>query len=122
MAFISQPLAGATEYDGLAGSGLLEFDLSAFVGPNWVPRIQYLALTLQGAAAAINISVGLAGTAAANRAPRVDTTGNSAVLTCPLTLGKSSFNNIHQIFVVTTGKTGAGVLECVWFPFNGGGG
>lgn len=122
MAFIQQAVAGAAQYDGTAGQGLVQFDLSAFVGPNWVPRIQYFSLTLQGAAADILVSAGLSSTAAANRAPLVDATGNTAVLTCPITLGKITAANIHEIYVVTTGKTGAGLLEVVWFPYNAGGG
>ena len=123
MAFISQPVAGAVQYDATTTAlGLIQFDLSLYVGPNWVPRIQYLSLTLQGASAAILIAVGLNATAAANRAPLVSATGLTAVLTCPITLGKAAFNDIHEVYVTTTGKTGAGLLECVWFPYNAGGG
>jgi hypothetical protein len=118
MAFIQQTVAGAAEYTGLAGAGLLQFDLSAFTGPNWVPRIDYLALTIQGAAATGLIAVGLSTTAAANRAELVNDVGNSFLYPCPLTLGKLAFNNIHEVYVTTTGKTGAGVLECVWYPYN----
>lgn len=123
MAFISQPVAGVTQYDATTTAlGLIQFDLSAFIGPNWVPRIQYLTLTLQGASAAILIASGLAGTATANRFPLVSVTALTAGITCPLTLGKAASNDIHEIYVTTTGKTGAGLLECVWFPYNAGGG
>lgn len=120
MAFISQAVAGATQYDASTNLlGLVQFDdLSLFTAPNWVPRIFFLSLTLQGAAASVTISVGLTLTAAANRADLVDSVGNNFVIKCPLTLGKAASNDIHEIFVVTTGKTGAGLLEVVWFPYN----
>jgi hypothetical protein len=118
MAFISQPVAGAAQYTGAAGLGLVQFNLADFISPSWVPRIWYLSLTLQGAAAAVTVSVGLTATAAANRAQLINSTGNSFVLDCPITLGKAAFNDIHEIYVVTTGKTGAGLLEVVWAPHN----
>ena len=123
MAFISQAVAGAVQYDATTTAlGLIQFDLSLYVGANWVPRIQFLSLTLQGASAAILMAVGLNGTVAANRAPLVSATGLTAVLSCPITLGKAASTDIHQVYVTTTGKTGAGLLECVWFPYNAGGG
>jgi hypothetical protein len=119
MAFISQAVGGATQYDASTTAlGLIQFDLSNFLAPTWVPRIQFLSLTLQGAAAAVTISVGLTLTAAGNRAELINDTANSFVLSCPFTLGKAANNDIHEIFVVSTGKTGDGLLECIWFPYN----
>ena len=115
MPFISQGVAGATEYTAIAGAGLITFDLASFTAPQWVPRVTYLSLTLQGAPAAALVTVGLAGTAAANRAELINDTGLSFVFSCPLTLGKAGAADIHQIFVTTTGKTGAGLLEVSWF-------
>lgn len=123
MAFISQAVAGATQYDATTTAlGLVQFDLSAYLGLNWVPRIQYFSLTMQGAAAVTLVTVGLAATAALNRAELIDATGNSFIYPCPLTLGKVTGTNIHEIYVTTTGKTGNGLLEVVWFPYNAGGG
>ena len=118
MAFISQAVAGAVEYTAVAGAGLIQFDLSLYTAPLWVPRVTYLSLTLQGAAALAVVTVGLAGTAAANRAELINATRNSFVYACPLVLGKAAFNDIHEIYVTTTGKTGAGLLEVSWTPCN----
>lgn len=118
MAFISQAVAGATQYNGTANQGLLTFDLTNYVGLNWVPKIFFLALTLDGAAATIEIEVGLNGTAAVNRHVLANSTANSVVIDCPLVLGRAAAADIHQVYVTTTGKTAGGLLECVWFPHN----
>lgn len=119
MAFISQAVAGATQYDATTTAlGLVQFDLTNFLAPNMVPRIMFLSLTLQGAAALATVSVGLTGTNSLNRAELINETANSFVLPCPITLGKAAPTDIHEIFVVTTGKTGAGLLEVIWFPYN----
>lgn len=121
MAFISQAVAGATEYTAIAGAGLITFDdLSDFTGLNMVPRIDYFALTLLGVPATALVSVGLNGTAAGLRGELINEIGNSFVLSCPFTLGKAAAADIHQIFVTTTGKSAAGLLEVVWFPTIGG--
>jgi len=118
MPFISQAVAGATQYDATANQGLVTFDLSNFLAPNYVPRIYFLSLTLQGAAALGLITVGLELTAADNRAQLFNQVGNNFVIKCPFTLGKAASNDIHRIFVQTAGKTGDGLLEVIWAPYN----
>ena len=118
MAFISQTVAGAGQFTGLAGAGLLTFDLTGFDALIYVPRIYYLGIALDGAAAQITGTVGLSVTPAVNRCVLFDEVANSVVLTCPLTIGRTSVTTQQEITVTTVGKTATGVLECVWYPYN----
>jgi len=117
MAFESQEVAGATEFDGTAGQGLFTFaDMVSFVSTGYCPIIHSIYVTCGGAAPRVQIYRALPATPAAERQLLVDEVGNCVGIRCDFTQPKADDNTQFFLYIVTTGKSAAGRAELHWSP------
>jgi hypothetical protein len=119
MPFESQPVVGAAQFDGTAGSGLFTFaEITGFAGDAFRPTLLSLFVTCDGVAPRIQIFRALPGTPAAERQILADETGNSVGISCRTIIPKDANNAPMNIFIVSTGKTADGRAELDWVISN----